>query len=300
MNKIINDEHIIDGKSLAESVIDDVKHDISNILKWSDKHCNKTIKLPHLAIILVGDNPASQLYVKTKSEKAKDLGIETSLYKFSDSVTEADILFLIDTLNKDTDINGIMVQLPLPACFDTEKILNSVVPIKDVDGTSDNSKFTPATALAIIKTIDVVAEELNIDLKGKIATVIGASKEVGNPVHDLLISKGVISTITDKNWDELAIKDLCVKSDIVVSATGCMGLIKSDWVKIDAIIVDVGITKIGVSASGKAILRGDVDINGVKNKVSAITPVVGGIGPVTISMLMTNIVKAYELQNQDS
>ena len=299
MKSIISEKHIVDGKVLAESIINDVKTDIADILKWNDEHCHKTIKLPHLAIILVGDNPASSLYVKTKSTKAKELGIEASLYKFPASVNEEDILFLIQTLNSDNDINGIMVQLPLPHNLNTENILNSVIPIKDVDGTASNSKFVPATALAVVRTIDVISEELNINLKDKVATVIGSSKEVGRPVHNLLTSKGIISTVTDKTCKEDSIKDLCSKSDIIVSATGCMSLVKRDWIKDGAVVIDVGITKVGVSASGKAILKGDVDIDNVLDKVSAITPVVGGIGPITISMLMTNIVKAYRSQNLD-
>lgn len=202
MSSIISDGHIVDGKTIADNIINDVKLDISSILKWDDEHCHKTIKLPHLTIILVGDNPASALYVKTKSAKAKELGIEASLYRFSGNVSEEDVLFLIQTLNEDNNVNGIMIQLPLPPHLNTEKILNSVTPIKDVDGTADNSEFVPATALAIIKTIDIVSDELNIDLKGKVATVIGSSKEVGKPVHNLLMSKGVISTITDKTWKE--------------------------------------------------------------------------------------------------
>lgn len=298
MNKIISDEHIINGKFLADVVIDEVKSEISDLLKYaSDNHV--TQRLPHLAIILVGDNPASELYVKTKSNRAKEIGIETSLYKFSNTVKEQDILFLIDTLNKDSDINGIMIQLPLPKNINTENILNSVLPIKDVDGTCDNSEFIPATARAIIKVIDTVTDELNIDLNGKVATVIGSSKEVGKPVHNILISKGISSQIVDKNFSEDYIKNLCTNSDIIVSATGSAGLIKQDWVKYNSIVVDVGITKIGVSASGKAILRGDADIDNIKGKVVAITPVVGGIGPITVSMLMSNIVQAYKLQYKE-
>ncbi len=295
--KIIGKDNIVNGKLLAEKIFASVGDSISEILK-TDAEKHKTARLPHLSILLIGNNPASELYIKTKSARAKELGIETSLYRFPEDAKLEDILFLIDVLNEDENVNGIMTQLPLPKQFDAEKILNRVAPEKDVDGTADKSDFFSATALAIMETLRTVARELDIKLPGKIATVIGASKDVGQPTQKLLTNEKVKSTIVDKSWSEQDIKSLCQKSDIIVTATGNQNLVKKDWVKNGAIIIDVGITRIGTTADGKAILAGDADTENIKKIASAITPVIGGIGPNTISMLMKNIVTAYKNQNK--
>ncbi|MDR2934119.1 MAG: hypothetical protein LBU68_02455 [Rickettsiales bacterium] len=295
--KIIGPENIVNGKLLAEQIIASANDSITKILQ-TDAENNAIQKLPHLAILLIGNDPASELYVKTKSARAKELGIETSLYKFPSDTKQSEILFLIDVLNDDENINGIMIQLPLPKNFGTDEILNRVAKIKDVDGTADNSDFYPATSLAIMETLHTITQELGIKIAGKIATVIGASKDVGQPTQKLLTDEKVISTMVDKSWAQKDIIALCQKSDIVITATGNKFLVEKNWIKNGAIVIDVGITRIGTTETGKAILRGDADIENIKTIASAITPVVGGIGPVTISMLMKNVITAYQNQNK--
>lgn len=290
---IIKDK-IIDGKSLSNTIAENLKKEIQQIC--SNEKINTP---PNLAIILIGEDPASELYVKAKANISKDLGIETSVYKIPSETNEKDILFLIDTLNKDETINGIIVQLPLPEKFNTDKILSKIDPAKDVDGEVEKSSFTPATAIAAMTILKEVFSEIDDVIKNKSAVVIGDSKIVGKPIHNLLLEEKVKSINVNTNNSVDEIKKLCQQSDIIVSATGQAEMIKSDWVKEDAIIIDIGITKIGTNEkTGKSILRGDVAINEVKDKVCAITPVIGGIGPMTIIMLMQNTIKAFKEQNK--
>ena len=290
---IIKDK-IIDGKSLSNTIAENLKKEIQQIC--SNEKINTP---PNLAIILIGEDPASELYVKAKANISKDLGIETSVYKIPSETKEKDILFLIDTLNKDETINGIIVQLPLPDKFNTDKILSKIDHTKDVDGEVEKSSFTPATAIAAMTILKEVFSEIDDVIKNKSAVVIGDSKIVGKPIHNLLLEEEVKSINVNTNNSVDEIKKLCQQSDIIVSATGQAEMIKSDWVKEDAIIIDIGITKIGTNEkTGKSILRGDVAINEVKYKVCAITPVIGGIGPMTIIMLMQNTIKAFKEQNK--
>ena len=275
---------IIDGRLLASEIRTSLKEKISVLGK-----------APQLAIILAGNDEPSLIYVRNKQKAAAEIGVQTKFFHMPEDVSEANLLALINKLNEDKDVNGIIVQLPLPEHLDTHKIINSIAPHKDVDGfhpyntgmlqNNQTPYFVAATPLGIMLLIKSVCPELS----GKNVVIIGASLIVGRPLATLLLNQECTVTITHIHTQN--IKELTRKADILVAACGVAELVKADWIKAGAIMIDVGINR----QNGK--ICGDIDFADVAEKASAITPVPGGVGPMTIAMLLKNTVDAYQLQN---
>ena len=276
---------IISGKEIATHIKAELKEKIKELAG-----------VPKLAVILVGHDVASEIYVKNKQKAASEVGVETVLYTFEDDVVQKTLESLVLRLNADDTVNGILIQLPLPKQIDEKKLLDMVLPIKDVDGfhpyniglLQNKSKFctiaaTPKGVLRLIKTTGV-------DLKGKNALVIGRSNIVGKPAAMLLLNEDCTVTIAHSKTKD--IKNLCKTADIVVCATGCAKMVKADWLKKGAVVIDVGICR---DENGK--LCGDVDFDEAKEVASYITPVPGGVGPMTIAMLLENTFEAYLKQH---
>ncbi|HOB63817.1 MAG: bifunctional methylenetetrahydrofolate dehydrogenase/methenyltetrahydrofolate cyclohydrolase FolD [Clostridiales bacterium] len=278
---------IIDGKSVAQ----DIKNNLKTAIARAVERCGKPIGL---AVILVGDNPASKIYTSNKVRACEEVGISSYMYEFKDGTPEEDILSLISRLNADETINGILVQLPLPKGYDEGKILKAINVHKDVDGFSafqigrlnmGDPQLVPCTPLGVLALLDYY----NIPIEGKNAVVVGRSNIVGKPVASLLLFRNATVTICHSRTPDLA--GHTKRADILVAAVGRAKLITADMVKEGAVVIDVGINRT------EAGLAGDVDFESVAPKASYITPVPGGVGPMTIAMLMSNTLKAYELQN---
>lgn len=275
---------IINGKKIATEVLEDLKINIE-----------KQHKNPRLAIVLAGNDEASIIYVRNKQKSAEKIGIITKLFHLDENVDEQEILDIIDRCNKDNEINGIIVQLPLPKHLNTNKIIDSIMPQKDVDGfhpyntgllqNNEEPYFIAATPLGIMHMIKTVCPNLS----GKNVVLIGASLIVGRPLATLMLNQECTVTITHIHTKN--IKELTAKADILVAACGVAKLVKNDWIKEDAILIDVGINR----ENGK--ICGDIDFDDTISKAGAITPVPGGVGPMTIAMLLYNTYHAYLLQN---
>lgn len=251
---------------------------------------------PGLAVIIVGDDPASRVYVNNKKKACARCGIYSEEFALPAQTTEAELLSLIDTLNARSDINGILVQLPLPASIDSEKVLLRILPEKDVDAFHPvnvgkimigNFDFLPCTPAGVMELIHLTG----IDVCGKECVVVGRSNIVGKPQAMLLLHENATVTICHSRTKNL--KEVCRRADILVAAVGKPKFITKDMVKENAIVIDVGMNR---DENGK--LCGDVDFENVSPAASAITPVPGGVGPMTIAMLMKNTVKAAEVQNK--
>ena len=276
---------LMDGKELAKEIKAKIKAEIDDIKK---KHNIN----PMVATILVGDNPASQVYLNSQIKSYQDLGIGVQKYFFSEEISEAYLLNLIDKLNKDTEVDGIMINLPLPPQINATKVLNSIKLIKDVDGFKaenlgllfqNNESFTsPSTPAGIMALI----EKYNIDLEGKDVVVVGSSNIVGKPIAALILNSRGTVTICNIYTKNLAEKTK--NADILISAVGKAKLITEDMVKEGAVVIDVGINRV----NGK--LEGDVDFENVQKKASHITPVPGGVGALTVAMLLSNILKSFK------
>lgn len=276
---------ILDGKTLSNKIIEDLRNKTQTLTKK-----------PKLAVILVGDNPASQIYVRNKQKKAEYIGFESIVIPLPKDATEDNILEHIFILNEDININAILVQLPLPEGINQKRIIEAIDPIKDVDGfTSYNfgrlalgykPYVYPCTPKGIIKLL----EEYNIDLTGKHILVIGRSNIVGKPVSLMLQQKN--ATVTMANSYTKNLKEIAKEADIIISAIGKAKYITADYIKPSAIVVDVGITRTEYGLSG------DIDFENAKEKTSFITPVPGGIGPITIAILMENTYELFNLQRQ--
>jgi len=261
---------ILDGKKIAERTIRALKKEVE---KLNPKPC--------LAIIKIGKDKASDIYIKAKKKACEEIGISLVEYGLSEYTKEKDIIMLIELLNKG-DANGILVQLPLPKHINVKRIMDTITPDKDVDGFNPASTFTPCTPKGIIRLL----KECDLQICGKKVVVVGCSEIVGKPVANLLLNEGATVTVCHSNTSNLSRETL--QADILVVATGKPYLIKRDMVKEGAIVIDVGINKVG-----KKIV-GDVDFEGVKDKCSYITPVPGGVGPMTVAMLMENVVESYK------
>ena len=261
---------------------------------------------PKIAIILVGEDIPSQIYVKNKLKVAGDVGIEAKLYKFDEDVSEDELLKLSQVLNEDREVSGMIVQLPLPRHLNRNKIINSIDPRKDIDGLhqhnygnlilSDNidEMLIPATPLGIV----LLLQYYGIDLEGKNCVIIGRGVTVGTPLSLLLSKRKFNATCTLCHTKTQNLRDHTLKADILVSATGAPLSVSEDMVKDGAVVVDVGITRIADATKKSGVrLVGDVDFENVKDKCSFITPVPGGVGPMTITALLWNSFKAYRLQN---
>jgi len=247
---------------------------------------------PGLAVVLVGENPASQVYVRNKVKACQESGLHSVLEQHPASMTEAALLALVDTLNNDPSIHGILVQLPLPAHIDAQKVIESISPTKDVDGFHVNSAgalmvgqpgFWPCTPYGCMKML----ESIGFELKGKHAVVIGRSNIVGKPMALMLLQKNATVTICHSGTKDL--KAMTLQADVIVAAVGKVNVLTADMVKPGAVVIDVGMNR---NAEGK--LCGDVDFAGVSQVASHITPVPGGVGPMTITMLLVNTLEAAE------
>ena len=275
---------ILDGKKTSEKIIENIK-----------KETEKLDVKPKLAVIMVGNNPASEIYVRNKQKKAEDIGFKSVVISLPSTVSEDNLIEQIYILNEDVNVNAILVQLPLPEHINKKKVLEAIDPIKDVDGfTSYNFGklalgYKPYAIPCTPKGIIYLLYEYNIELTGKRALVIGRSNIVGKPVSILMQNNN--ATVTMANSYTKNLKELCLNSDIIISAVGKPKLIKADYINNNTVIVDVGINR---TENG---VVGDVDYENVYTKASYITPVPGGIGPMTIAMLMENTLDLYRLQN---
>ena len=248
--------------------------------------------VPGLAVVLVGDNPASQVYVRNKVKACEDSGLHSVLERYPATLAETELLGRIDALNRDPAIHGILVQLPLPAHIDAHKVIEAISPAKDVDGFHVASAgalmvgqpgFWPCTPYGCMKML----ESIGYDLRGKHAVVIGRSNIVGKPMALMLLQKNATVTVCHSATRDL--KAITLQADVIVAAVGKINLLTADMVKPGAVVLDVGMNR---NAQGK--LCGDVDFDGVKEVAGYITPVPGGVGPMTITMLLVNTLEAAE------
>ena len=281
---------IISGKEISVKIKDQLKEEVSKIKETYPR-------LPKLVVILVGDNQASQTYVRNKERGCQYIGIESEILRHDASFSEIELLQEINDLNNDDTVDGILVQLPLPQHINEEKVLDAIVPSKDVDGFHPETvaklflgqhSFVPCTP----KGMMVLLEEINYDLAGKEVVIVGRSNIVGKPVALLCLQKNATVTIAHSQTKDL--KAVCSRADVLIAAIGKPKFFNHEYVKDGAVVLDVGINR---DENNK--LCGDVDFDDVKDKVSAITPVPGGIGPMTITMLMKNTIEAFYHRNGD-
>jgi len=281
---------IIDGKKIAENLRETLKKQIEQIPSNQPK--------PGLTVILIGEDPASQIYVRNKEKFANEIGINSKVLRFDSSITEEALTKEIHKLNQDREVHGILVQLPLPKHINSKNIINQIEPSKDVDGfhpinvgnlSSGNDALVPCTPYGCY----LLLKEVISDFNGLNAVVIGRSNINGKPMTQLLLKENCTVTITHSKTKNL--KNICQGADILVASVGIAKLVKQDWIKSDCVVIDVGINRIEENGSKKLV--GDVDFENVKDKVKAITPVPGGVGPMTISCLLQNTLKAYQKIN---
>ncbi|MEH6443849.1 MAG: bifunctional methylenetetrahydrofolate dehydrogenase/methenyltetrahydrofolate cyclohydrolase FolD [Oceanospirillaceae bacterium] len=257
---------------------------------------DKTGKAPGLTVILVGEDPASQVYVKKKGEQAAEVGIISTEHKLADTTTQEELLALVEQMNSDDTVHGILVQLPLPKQIDEKVVLNAILPEKDVDGfhpvnvgrlSIGDESLIPCTPHG---SVHLIKHALGEDLTGMNAVVVGRSNIVGKPMAALLLQESCTVTIVHSRTKN--IEEICAKADILVAAVGRPEMINANWIKEGACVIDVGINRI--QRDGKNKLVGDVDYASASEKAGAITPVPGGVGPMTIAMLLVNTVTAYK------
>ena len=287
---------IIDGKLLAQKLRNDLEAEIA-VLK------QKFNKKPGLAVVQVGNVAASSVYVKAKTKSAIEVGIEVFDHHLHNETTEEELMLLINKLNKQENVNGILVQLPLPKHINEQKVLDSIHPDKDADGfhplnvgklsissSNDENLLIPCTPYGCL----LMLKSLKIDLRGKHAVVIGRSNIVGKPMAQLLLKESCTVTIAHSKTVDL--DKLCSQADILVAAIGKPEFVKGDWIKDNAIVIDVGINRIEKKIDGelKNKLVGDVNFLEAKSKTSAITPVPGGVGPMTIACLLRNTTISFK------
>ena len=278
---------LIDGKKVAAELREELKKEVTDLK-------SSTNKVPGLTVILIGDLAPSKIYVKNKEKSANEVGIKSEIIKYPDSVEEKKVLQKISELNKDDSVSGILVQLPLPKHIDKKKVIEAILPSKDVDGfhpynvgnlSSGYESSIPCTPLGCYLLI----KKIEPNLSGKKAVVIGRSNLNGKPMTQLLLKESCTVTITHSKTKDL--KEECLKGDIIVAAVGIPELVKGDWVKKDAIVIDVGINK-----TEKGIV-GDVAFDEVSKVAKALTPVPGGVGPMTIACLLKNTIECFKRSN---
>lgn len=294
---------IISGTEIREAILEEIAAEVKEI---KEKHG----LVPGLVTILVGENPASVSYVTLKIKTAHRLGFHEVQDNQSPDISEEDLLALIDKYNNDDTIHGILVQLPLPKHIDEKKVLNAIDPDKDVDGFhpvnvgrlmigGDEVKFPPCTPAGIQEMI----VRTGVETKGAEVVVVGRSNIVGKPIANMMLQKGpgANSTVTIVHTGTKDLASHCKRADILIVAAGVPGLVKPEWIKPGACVIDVGVNRVGEKPSAKdpskmvAILRGDVDFDAAKEIAGSITPVPGGVGPMTITMLMKNTLRALKL-----
>ena len=275
---------LIDGKKIASELREDLKKEVSELKK-------KFNKVPGLTVILIGDLTPSQIYVRNKEKSANEVGLKSEVIKYPDNVEEKTVLNKIQELNKDDTVSGILVQLPLPKHIDKQKVIETILPSKDVDGfhpmnvgnlSSGYESSIPCTPLGCYLLI----KKIEPNLSGKKAVVVGRSNLNGKPMTQLLLKENCTVTITHSKTKDL--KAECLKGDIIIAAVGIPELVRGDWVKKDAIVIDVGINKID-----KGIV-GDVAFQEVSKVAKALTPVPGGVGPMTIACLLKNTIDCFK------
>lgn len=275
---------LLDGKAFSEKVKSQLKNKVDKL--------RKNGIVPALAVIIVGDDPASKIYVKNKKKACEEIGIYSAEYAFKSDITQEELLEFISDLNGNKEIHGILTQLPLPKHIDPLIVAESISPAKDVDCfneinigkiSSGRAKIFPCTPAGIIALL----KENNIKIEGKACTIVGRSNIVGKPLSLMLLNENATITVCHSKTENL--KAFCKQADILISAVGRPGLITEDMVKEDSIVVDVGMNRL---SSGK--LCGDVDFDKIIGKAKFITPVPGGVGPMTIAMLMKNLVTLTE------
>ena len=275
---------LIDGKKIAAELREELKKEVFELK-------SKYNKVPGLTVILIGEDAPSQIYVRNKEKSANEVGLKSEVIKYPDSVEEKTVLNKIEELNKDETVSGILVQLPLPKHIDKQKVIETILPSKDVDGfhpmnvgnlSSGYESSIPCTPLGCYLMI----KKIEPNLSGKKAVVVGRSNLNGKPMTQLLLKENCTVTITHSKTKDL--KGECLKGDIIVAAVGIPELVKGDWVKKDTIVIDVGINK-----TEKGIV-GDVAFEEVSKVAKAITPVPGGVGPMTIACLLNNTVECFK------
>ena len=278
---------LIDGKKAAAELREELKVEVSELK-------SKYNKVPGLTVILVGEDTPSQIYVRNKEKSAKEVGLKSEVIKYPDTVEEKTVLNKIEDLNKDESVSGILVQLPLPKHINKQKVIETILPSKDVDGfhpmnvgnlSSGYESSIPCTPLGCYLMI----KKIEPNLSGKKAVVVGRSNLNGKPMTQLLLKENCTVTITHSKTKDL--KGECLKGDIIVAAVGIPELVRGDWVKKDAIVIDVGINK-----TEKGIV-GDVAFDEVSKVAKALTPVPGGVGPMTIACLLKNTIECFIRSN---
>ena len=285
---------IIDGKAAAQRLREKVGSEVSRL---SDQHQLQ----PGLAVVLVGEDPASQVYVRNKGKQTVEAGMLSQEHKLDESVSEQELLALVQQLNEDSTVHGILVQLPLPDHVDEQRVLQTIAPAKDVDGfhpvnvgglaTGDPAALAPCTPVGCLI---MLKEQFDNNLSGQNALVIGRSNIVGKPMAQLLLKESCTVTIAHSRTKDLPAT--CREADIVVAAVGRPEMVKGDWIKPGAVVIDVGINRIQREGEEKAKLVGDVAFDEAAQVAGAITPVPGGVGPMTIACLLRNTVVAASRQ----
>ncbi len=279
---------LIDGKAFAENLVSNVGNAVERLIK---DHNFK----PGLAVVLVGDNPASEVYVRNKVRQTEKAGMVSIEHRLPDTTSESELIALVKNLNDDDNIDGILVQLPLPNHIDENSIINTISPSKDVDGFSipnvgllstSGDGLIPCTPLGCL----LLLKDCLGNLAGKTAVIVGRSNIVGKPMAQLLIKENC--TVTIAHSKTIGLPDVCKNADILVAAVGRPEFVKAEWIKKGAIVIDVGINRLPAVGDKKSKLVGDVDFESVSKICSAITPVPGGVGPMTIACLLRNTVTA--------
>jgi methylenetetrahydrofolate dehydrogenase (NADP+)/methenyltetrahydrofolate cyclohydrolase len=286
---------LIDGKKIAENIRMEIKTEVARLIDDDDK-------TPHLSAVIVGEDPASQTYVAGKEKACKSVGFQSSVYKLPENTSEKELLEIIMFLNKDAEVDGFIVQLPLPGHISEEKVIQSINPSKDVDGfhpanlgrmISGLPAYLPATPYGIVQLL----ERYNIETEGKHCVVLGRSNIVGTPVSILLSRKASPGncTVTVCHSKTKNIKEWSASADILIAAIGQTEFVTADMVKDNAVVIDVGIHRVPSTETKSGFrLKGDVKFDEVAQKCSYITPVPGGVGPMTITGLLQNTLKAYK------
>lgn len=289
---------LLDGKKISDDIKNEIAAEVSEMRERGEK-------VPHLAAVLVGRNGASLTYVGSKVKACERVGFDSTLVELPEATTEEELLKKIEELNNNPEIDGFIVQLPLPSHIDEQKVLLAVAPSKDVDGfhpenfgkmAMEMESFIPATPYGIIELL----ERYHIETSGKHVVVIGRSHIVGRPISILLSRKGYPgdATVTLTHSRTKNIQSITKEADIIVSALGIPNFLKGDMVRQDVVVIDVGITRVPDSSVPKGyVITGDVDFEEVSKKASYITPVPGGVGPMTIAMLLKNTLLARERKN---
>ena len=281
---------IISGLEIAKKIKQNLASQVEQLVSQGKPR-------PKLVVILVGEHPASISYVTKKEKDALEIGFLSEIRRFNEDISQSQLLAEISRCNQDASVHGILVQLPLPNHIDKTNVIEAIDPAKDVDGFhpinigrlhSDQESFIPCTPKGIMTLI----ESTGVEIKGKNAVVIGRSNIVGKPVAMLLLQAN--ATVTVVHSQTVNPKEICQQADVLVAAVGRPGMVKADWVKPGAIVIDVGVNRVGMNDNGKAKLVGDVDYTAVKEVAGFITPVPGGVGPMTIASLLENTLTAYK------